>query len=89
MDLAFKHFSRRRPIRMAPDFGALLGGLAARQTASATSMAQAALQARAHGRAPVIMPMIALFAATDVRIRPPCGTFNARVATMLTGSKPT
>ena len=74
---------------MAPDFGALLAGLAARQTASATSMAQAALNARAHDRAPVTLPMIALFAAADIRVRPPCATFNSRVAALLTGSKPT
>ena len=74
---------------MAPDFGALLAGLAARQTASATSMAQAALEARAHGRPPVARPMIALFAAADVRTRPPSGTFNSRVAALLTRSKPT
>ena len=89
MDMPLKRI-RRAGARssVAPDVGMLLAGIAARQAASPTSNAQAALSAAAREPLLGVSPMIAIFAAPRARYRRATACFNAGVAASLTAGQP-
>jgi len=90
MEMSLKRFGRGgvRTQPFAPDVGMLLAGIAARQAASPTSNAQAALNALVQEPAAAVAPMIAMFATPRGRYRRAAACFNSNVAASLTSDKP-
>lgn len=89
MDMPLKRFKRAGAhASFAPDVGMLLAGIAARQAASPTSNAQAALSASSQELSPGVSPMIAIFSAPRARFRRSTACFNAGVAASLTPNQP-
>ena len=87
MDLSFARLEQSRAApRPALDLPVLLAGLAARQMASPTAHAHAALAAPARLSDPTLDGMVALFGRGVDRVS---GSFNPAIAALLTRMTPT